>query len=179
MTNFERIFTESQILLTEGAIIERLKVEFDADIDKYVNHAGLIYSNPKILETLYKQYIDVGQKNNIPIMLMTPTRKVNYESIVKTKHLNMNIIADSCFFLNEIKNSFGEYSKSILIGGLLGCKGDACSSKNALGTMQSYEFHKTQVASFKNEDIDFLYAGIMPEIYEAIGMAQAMSELAL
>ena len=78
MKIFEKIYEESKIILTEGAMVERLKSEFNAEIDSHINHAGLIYTNPELLEFLYRQYIDIGHKHNLPIMIMTPTRKMNH-----------------------------------------------------------------------------------------------------
>ena len=174
--SFEKIFRESKVILTEGAIVERLKAEFHAEMDGSINHAGLIYTKPEILEFLYRQYITIGQQHQLPIMMMTPTRKVNFESISQSPFRNKEIIADSCAFLNKIKESYGEYSPSILLGGLLGCKGDAYSGEKVLGVEASYTFHQQQTVQFQKEEIDFLFAGIMPEINEAIGMAQAMAE---
>ena len=174
--SFEKIFLESKVILTEGAIVERLKAEFHAVMDGSINHAGLIYAKPEILELLYRQYIAIGQQHQLPIMVMTPTRKVNFESISQSPFRNKDIIADSCVFLNRIKESYDEYSPSILIGGLLGCKGDAYSGEKVLDIEASYTFHQQQTIQFQQEKIDFLFAGIMPEINEAIGMAQAMAE---
>ena len=173
---FEKIFRESNVILTEGALVERLKAEFNASMDKYVNHAGLIYSNPEALEILYKQYINIAQKHNLPIMVMTPTRKVNSESVKESQFYDKNLIPDSCKYLNQIKLSYNKYAQNILIGGLLGCKGDAYSGKKILNIEESYCFHKQQTIQFQKEKIDYLFAGIMPEINETIGMAKAMSE---
>ncbi len=176
---FEKIFKESKIILTGGALVQRLKTEFDADIDKHINHAGLIYSNPELLELLYRQYIDIGHKNNLPIMVMTPTRKVNFDSLKASDLRFKNVIVDACKFLNRIKASYNTYSQNIMIGGSLGCKGDAYSGEKVLNIEASYSFHKKQTNIFQNEKVDFLFAGIMPEINEAIGMAMAMAETRL
>jgi S-methylmethionine-dependent homocysteine/selenocysteine methylase len=173
---FERIFKESRILLTEGALVERLKTEYNLQMDDSINHAGLIYSEPKTLESLYRQYIDIGKRYNLPIMIMTPTRKVNFESINRSNFPNKNILCDSFAFLTKIKETYHGYSEKILIGGLLGCKGDAYSGKKMFAIKESYVFHKQQTVQFQNEKVDFLFAGIMPEINEAIGMAKAMAE---
>jgi len=173
--SFEKIFQESKVILTEGALAERLKTEFNVKMDGSINHAGLIYYKPEILELLYRQYIDIGLKYNLPIMIMTPTRKVNYESINKSNFRNKDILSDSCSYLNRIKVSYKEYSQNIMIGGLLGCKGDAYSGEKILGVEESYIFHKKQTIQFQKENIDFLFAGIMPEINEAMGMAMAIA----
>lgn len=175
-TGFEDIYNSSEIILTEGALVERLKSEFNSEMDDMINHAGLIYTNPKALEILYGQYIEIAQKHDLPIMIMTPTRKLNKESLKKSPFHNKNIVHDSCIFLNRLKAKYNNYSHKILIGGLLGCKGDAYSGKKVLDIHEAYIFHKQQAMQFAKENIDFLFAGIMPEINETIGMAKALSE---
>lgn len=177
--NFENLFCESEIILTEGAIVERLKNEFLLAMDKYVNHAGCIYDNTAILEKIYKEYIEIAQNFILPIMLMTPTRKVNFESHEKSAYKNNNLIIDSCKYLNDLKNEYGAFKEKIAIGGLLGCRGDAYNASEALGIEGAYRFHREQVRLFVDGKPDFLFAGIMPAITEAIGMARAMSESGL
>ena len=173
---FEEIYKNSKIILTEGALVERLKSEFNAEMDECINHAGLIYTNPESLESLYRQYIEIGQKFDLPIMIMTPTRRVNFESLKSSRFKDKNILDDSCTFLHRIKKSYNKYSEKILVGGLLGCKGDAYSGEKVLGIQDAYLFHSQQTSQFTGKDIDFLFAGIMPEINETIGMAKAMAE---
>lgn len=176
---FEKIFHDSKIILTEGAIVERLKAEFNEVMDPAINHAGLIYSNPDILGSLYRQYINIAQKYNLPIMVMTPTRRVNAESVKKSTFSDKNLLSDCSLFLNRIRESYHDFSKNILIGGLVGCKGDAYSGEKMMNSLESYQFHKQQAILFQKEKIDFLFAGIMPEINEAIGMANALAETSI
>lgn len=172
----EECFNSSKFILTEGAIVERLKSEYHLELDQRINHAGLIYTSPAILAKLYKQYITIAQQHDLPIMLMTPTRKVNVESIKYSKFQDRNVIVDACAFMNEIKSEYPDFLDKLFIGGLLGCKGDAYQSEDALEIDEAYQFHKIQVEEFKKGEIDFLFAGIMPAISESIGMAQAMAE---
>lgn len=173
---FDKLYRESKLILTEGAIVERLKADYGLSMDKHINHAGLIYRKPEILEELYRQYIDIGRKYDLPIMIMTPTRKVNFESIEKSNYKDPKILSDSCELLSKIRDSYNEYSEKIFIGGLQGCKGDAYSGQKILCKEESYIFHLRQAKLFEHEKVDFLFAGIMPEIQEAIGMATAMAE---
>lgn len=62
------------------------------------------------------------------------------------------------------------------IGGLLGCKGDAYTGKGALTMEQAETFHSWKIHLFKEGEVDFLYAGIMPALPEAMGMAMAIAE---
>jgi hypothetical protein len=104
--NFQRLFNKPGFILTEGAVVERLKNEFDLVLDKYVNHAGLIYESPDIIIHFYRQYIGIAQQYSIPLMLMTPTRKVNFETIRNSKFSARNLISDSCGLLKEIRSQY-------------------------------------------------------------------------
>jgi S-methylmethionine-dependent homocysteine/selenocysteine methylase len=62
----------------------------------------------------------------------------------------------------------------MFVGGLMGCKGDAYKATEVLPVEEAEEFHSWQANLFKNSGVDFLFAGIMPALTEAIGMAKAM-----
>lgn len=174
--SFESVYRNSALILTEGALAERLKSEFRLKMDAHINHAGFIYQEPQVLEKLYRQYIEIGRKHDLPVMVMTPTRKVNVESLGRSEFHHRNILSDAVTFLRNIRESYGGYADKILIGGLLGCKGDAYSGEKRLNALEAYHFHKQQTSKFQRKETDFLFAGIMPEIQEATGMARAMSE---
>ena len=177
--DFIKLYNESDIILTEGAIVERLKNEFHLTMDKFVNHAGIIYQAPDILKEIYKGYIEIALGYNLPVMLMTPTRKVNFESTASSEYKNKNLIIDACEFLYRIREEYKEYKEKVAIGGLLGCRGDAYNASDALGIEGAYQFHRQQVEQFVEAKPDYLFAGIMPALSEAIGMARAMSDSGL
>ncbi len=174
--SFEHVFNTSSVILTEAAIVERLKQEYNSRLDPYINHAGLVYDEPKSLEALYRQYIATARDYHLPIMIMTPTRRVNYETLQQSGYAGRQVIPDCCAFLRGIKNEFPDFSKNIMVGGLLGCRGDAYCADGALSCDDAQAFHRLQVAQFSEQHIDFLFAGIMPAVSEAIGMAKAMAE---
>lgn len=173
---FENYLKSADFILTEGAIVERLKKEFQIKLDGFINHAGMIYDDRNTLSVLYRQYIEIAKKYDTAIMIMTPTRKVNFETVGQSMYSDRDIISDSCACLKNLRNEYPDFSDKIFIGGLLGCKGDAYQSEGALGAEESYEFHKIQINKFKEARVDFLFAGIMPDVNEATGMAKAMAE---
>ena len=63
---FETVLRDARFLLTEGAIVERLKNEYHATFDEHINHAGLIYDAHDNLATLYKQYIEIARQISYP-----------------------------------------------------------------------------------------------------------------
>ncbi|MBP1640592.1 MAG: homocysteine S-methyltransferase family protein [Bacteroidetes bacterium] len=173
--DFESCFSQARYLLTEGALVERLKSEYNLTMDRYVNHAGLIYDSEHRLSDLYCEYIETARKYRLPILLMTPTRRVNFESHRQSAFRDKDLLSDSCTYLEQVRDRFPDYADKIFIGGLLGCKGDAYNAAEALDKETAFRFHSIQVRQFEQTNVDFLFAGIMPALSEALGMAQAMA----
>lgn len=65
------------------------------------------------------------------------------------------------------------------VGGLMGCRGDAYTGAGALSEKEAFQFHKWQAECFGEAKVDFLYAGIMPVLSEAVGMAKALESTGL
>lgn len=174
--SFENFYKNSRIILTEGAIVERLRKEYQVTFDPFVNHAGLIYDATDSLARIYIEYIEIARRYHLPIMLMTPTRKVNTETHKLSVYRDRNLINDACCYLKAIRDQYSDFASNIFVGGLLGCKGDAYKSEGALDEVGAYRFHKIQVEEFRKGRVDFLFADIMPVLCETIGLAQAMAE---
>ena len=69
--NFVETINCAPFILTEGAVIERLNRDPSIDLDPHILHAGLIYEarGRMALEKIYRQYIDIGFKYNLPLLL--------------------------------------------------------------------------------------------------------------
>ena len=172
--NFKDCIDSYPFILMEGALGERLKREFDLDISGTVAMADLVYQQKGrlALETLWNEYIDIAYRYQLPFLATTPTRRANKERIYMAGY-NESIIADNVDFLRSIKEAA---NVDMYIGGLMGCKGDAYTGEEALNLEEAIDFHSWQAGLFKSAKVDFLYAGIMPVLTEAIGMAVAMSD---
>ena len=169
-------FYKYKYILTEGAIVERLKKEYNIKLDEEILHAGLIYNERQVsvLRNIYMEYIETSEKYDLPIMLMTPTRRANKTRISNSPYYDKNVIKDNVDFLKEIREKYPSHKNKIFIGGLMGCKGDAYNYEEALSEEEGYRFHLWQAKEFESSRVDYLFAGIMPEIFEATGMAKAM-----
>lgn len=172
--NFKDCIDSYPFILMEGALGERLKREFDLDISGTVAMADLIYQQKgrMALKTLWNEYMDIAHRYQLPFLATTPTRRANKERVYMAGY-NESIIADNVDFLRTIKETA---NVNMYIGGLMGCKGDAYTGEKALNQEEAIAFHSWQAILFKSVGVDFLYAGIMPVLSEAIGMAVAMSD---
>ncbi|RKM62642.1 hypothetical protein D6856_00495 [Butyrivibrio sp. XB500-5] len=54
---------------------------------------------------------------------------------------------------------------------MVGCKGDAYTAEGCLSREQSSEFHRWELDAALKENIDFVYAALMPSLDEALGIA--------
>lgn len=175
--DFYDCYHNNEIILMEGAIGERLKREYSIYPDRNVALAGHIYqeASRQALKEIFRQYIKIAEIYKYPIMLATPSRKANKDNVALSDY-DENIIRDNVLFLKELKK---ESTADVYIGGLMGCKGDAYLATEVLSTQEAYEFHSWQARLFSKAGVDFLFAGIMPALTEAIGMAQAMEATGL
>lgn len=179
--DFAKCFANSAAILMEGALGERLKREYGLLPDENVALAAHVYgeTSGKALKELFNQYINISLQFNLPIMITAPTRRANKDRILRSRY-DENIIMDNVTFLREIKAGFSAADSSdIYIGGLMGCKGNAYQGTDVLTEKEAKDFHLWQASLFEKAKVDFLYAGIMPALSEAVGMAQAMESTGL
>ena len=81
-----------------------------------------------------------------------------------------DVIADNVAFLRSIQ---AESGIEMYVGGLMGCRGDAYTGEGRLSEEAARTFHQWTVERFADAGVDFLYAGIMPALSEAAGLARA------
>lgn len=170
--NLLTCFNNSTPILMEGSIGERLKREYNIQIDKIIALASLVYDQNarSAMESIYNEYMKTAEKYNLPLMITTTTRRVNYDLTYKAG-FNEDIIKDNVDFLRRISD---KSTSDIFLGGMMGCKGDAYKATDVLQINEAFEFHLWQVNLFKKAKVDYLYAAIMPALSEAIGIAKAM-----
>jgi homocysteine S-methyltransferase len=177
MTDIKNIIDKT--VLIEGAVIERIIHEFRIDLDPDLLNASLVtdIEKRKILIQIYNEYIDIAKCFNLPILILTPTWKVNAKSCGENLQKLSKIIRDCCEFTHNIKN-ISEHKANIYIGGLTGVINDSYNPSTSLSCEEAYSIHKRTINEFsKNEEfIDFLIASTLPSLNESYGIAKAMSD---
>lgn len=175
--NFHSVISSSPVVLTEGSVIERLRREYKYDLNPHLQNADCIYdlSGRKILEEIYLQYISAGRSKNIPLLLFTPTWRANPHRLGKAGRALDDVNGDNFRFLDLLRGAQGDYSEKILIGGLIGSRGDAYRPQEAPGAAEALEFHSTQIRALAAAGVDFLFAATLPAFTEALGIARAMA----
>ncbi|OGB95640.1 MAG: hypothetical protein A2Z31_06115 [candidate division NC10 bacterium RBG_16_65_8] len=175
--DFEATVGSHVVILTEGALIERLRRDATIALDPHVLHAGFIYSasGRDALRGLYTQYLDIGKAADLPMIVCTPTWRANPVRLQRAGLADKDVNRDAVRFLAAMRGEYGEYAGRVFIGGLVGCAGDAYKPGEALGAKEAARFHGAQTKALAAAGVDFLLAATLPNAGEAQGIAAAMA----
>ncbi len=175
--HFQDQISLSPFILIEGSIIERIRRSAPHLLDPWLINAPLVYDNSgrEILANLHRQYINISLRHNLPVLIFSDTWRANSERLKDSSLSKKDVNADCVHFLRTTIQEYGEYSSKILLGGLMGCRGDAYDPKGALSERDAESFHEYQAFSLAAAKVDFLFAATIPSLSEAAGMAAAMS----
>ncbi len=163
-------------------MVERIRRHTEVRLDPHIAHAGLVYNTTgrQVLEDIYRSYIDIGQRYNVPFITLAPTWRANPERIRQSAYAShKSINADCVQLMKEIRTSYGDYASSIFVCGLMGCKGDAYLPQEALSTEEATVFHGEQAQALAESGVDCIKAPTLPALSEALGIAAAISPLQL
>jgi S-methylmethionine-dependent homocysteine/selenocysteine methylase len=175
--DIQSILDNTDIVLTEAAVIETLRRSGDVILHPRLENALLIYdeTGKSALSNLYQGFISVAHKADVPIIICTPTWRANHERLAETNIAN-NVNADAVKFLKQLRETWGTWAANIFIGGQIGCKNDCYKPAEALSKEDAKEFHLWQVHQLAKAGVDFLFAATVPASPEAAGIAVAMTE---
>lgn len=173
----EEMFASGRNILMEGALGERLKREYGLASDASVALAAMVYSEAgrHALRELWLGYMDIAAAAKLPFIATTPTRRANRDRVAASRY-GEEILADNLAFLRSVQQG---RAQEVCCGGLMGCRGDAYTGEGALDAKAAHAFHAWQAERLSRAGADFLYAGIMPTLPEALGMVRAMEDTGL
>jgi len=160
--------------MTEGAVGLRIEHEFGFTPDPRIMYAPLIYQRDsrKKLAVIYRQYLDAAKEYALSILLMTNTRRANYERMASSAFAGRNVMKHYALFLRELA---ADYPGTAFIGGMMGCKGDAYTGADTLSFEEAVRFHSWQAEMFRDAPIDYYFAALMPALEETRGQAALMA----
>jgi homocysteine S-methyltransferase len=177
--DFAETVNTGSSLLTEGAVIERLRRNPDVTLDPHILHAGLIYDTAgrETLSRIHRQYLDIGLAHQLPMIILTPTWRASRERMKQAGFGDDRDVNGDCVrFMGSLRAQYGSYAQRIFIGGNTACAGDAYRPEEALTAEEAAAFHRYQVRALVDAGVDFLLASTLPAASEALGIAMAMAE---
>lgn len=174
-TKLQRVLKEHDLILMEASIEEALRTSTNVPVHPRLGNALMIYDDVQksIMAEFYRRYISTAYQAKLPILLLTPTWRANYERLSE-EGISKNVNADAVRFLTDLSETFGEYKDNILIAGYIGSKNDPYRPEESPAQDESLEFHTWQIYRLCECPIDLLVAGPLPTVSEATGIALAM-----
>jgi homocysteine S-methyltransferase len=175
------LLVSSPAVLGEGAVIERLRRLPGITLHEQVVNSALIYdpAGCRALEAICRQYLEIGQRHDLPLLLSTPTWRASRDRITAAGLAGRELNGDNFRFLDGLRRGYGAYGEKVLIAGLTSCRGDAYRPAEAMHPAEAREFHRWQADKLATAGVDLLLAATLPALSEAIGLAQALGATGL
>lgn len=172
-----KILENNDLILMEGAVVERLRRCDEVTLHPELVNSLLIYDDVGRVEmvNIYKSYIDIAIKADLPFFMVTPSWRANKERVTKNK-ISTDINKDLVCFMNEIRDSYPNYKNKIFIGGMISCKNDCYKPEEGLSLKYAKDFHSWQIEKLYSAGVDFIIAETLPSIEEAKGIALALEQ---
>jgi S-methylmethionine-dependent homocysteine/selenocysteine methylase len=175
--SFPEFLETASCILGEGAVIERLRRNDSLELNPFLVNSAFIYEDEKraALESICRQYLEIGREYGLPLLLSTPTWRASRERIDAAGYAGVDVNGDNVRFLQGLVQSYGGYAEKVVICGLMSCRGDAYNPGDALAVAEAREFHSWQAEKLSDAGVDFLLAATLPAFSEATGLAFALA----
>ncbi len=179
--SFEFLMKTEKHILSQGSVFELLRRNPEVVFDEHIFHAGLIYNErfSKVLEGVYRSYIDTAVDFGFSVSVGTATWRANEERIRASAFSGSTVNEDNVMFLKDIRASYSNSGISILIEGDIGPRGDAYKPNEALDADTAQSYHFPQVQALASSGVDYLQASTFPALSEGLGVALVMAETGL
>ena len=169
---------DEPVVLGEGAVVERLRRDPRVRLDDAVAHAAFLYDSvgAAALGAIYLEYFEIARASGLPMVASTPTWRANPERLAAAGLADRDVNGDGVRFVRQLAAGSGA---RVLLGALMGCRGDAYLPEQALSEQEAARFHAVQARALAAAGPDFLLAETLPAASEACGMARAMAATGL
>jgi homocysteine S-methyltransferase len=164
-------------ILGEGAVIERLRRQPATALDPYLVNSAFVYDPAKraAMAAIYRQYLEISRIHDLPLLMSTPTWRANAENIASAGCGGREVNADNVRLLQSLRAETGAHAAKVMIGGMIGCRGDAYRPEESLTAKEARVFHAWQADRLAATGVDFLLGITLPALSEASGLAAAMA----
>ncbi len=175
--DISQVITESQLILTECAITERLRRRLDVQLHPTLFLSPLIYDEigATRLADIYSQYRQIAINSRLPMLLCAPTWRADQNRIADAG-LDKRLNHDAVYFMKKLQSEWENIHSPLFIGGLMGPKNDCYSADLALSQKEAKSYHHWQINELVNAKVDFISVQTIPAVSEAAGISAALSD---
>ncbi|WP_323791701.1 homocysteine S-methyltransferase family protein, partial [Nocardioides sp.] len=134
------------------------------------------------LTDYFRGYADVAVAAGRPLLLETPTWRANPDWL-RALGYDESAVTDvsqvAVRFLQELAASWALDVPAVLVGGVLGPRGDGYVPGEQMEIAEATDYHLPQLTAFATAGADRATALTLTDVHEAIGVARAAHEVGL
>jgi len=178
--DFTTTLRNCRVMLTEGAIAERLRRRADIQLHPTLFNTPLVYDEHgrQCMREIYGQYREIARRAQVPALLCAPTWRVNLERI-QAAGQPMELNRDAVCFMRQLQAEWQDEEAPLFVGGLLGPRNDCYRPDEALSSEEAEQFHRWQLEKLAAAGVDVVVCQTFPALSEALGVIRASAAVGL
>lgn len=170
-----------ELFLTEGGTETEIMYRHGFELPEFAMFPLL--DDPKAvtaLRAMFGAQLDVAAEFGLSFLLSGLDYRASPDWGEKLGY-SAQALADANFaaieFLREVSDSYRDQIPRLLIGGILGPRGDAYGLNRDITAENAEDYHAVQLETLKAAGVDFACAMTFNNVPEAVGAARAASEI--
>lgn len=169
--------------LTEGGQETEILYRHGHDLPEFAMFP--LFENPLAmadLGTMYRRVLDAAADHGFVAMLSGLDYRASPDWGAKLGYSQAALgeaIARSIGFLRDVSAGYAGQLPGVLLGGVIGPRGDAYVADQAITADEAEEYHSFQLATLKRAGADFAGAVTFNNIPEAVGIARAAARIGI
>jgi homocysteine S-methyltransferase len=172
---------QGALYLTEGGQETEIMYRFGHELPEFAMYPLL---NNRVamadLRGMYSRYFDTAARHGFSAMVSGLDYRASPdwgEKLGYSRESLAEALLQSIDFLRNVAQPYAGQIPDILIGGMVGPRGDAYSLNRAITADEAEDYHSFQLETLKRSEVDFTSAMTFNNIPEAVGVARAAARL--
>lgn len=170
-----------EIFLTEGGSETEIMYRHGFELPEFAMFPLL--ENPRAVSAMrgiFSQQLDVAAEYGLSFLLSGLDYRASPDWGAKLGY-SPSALAEanlaSIEFLRDIAKSYKDQIPNLLIGGILGPRGDAYSLNREITADNAEDYHAVQLETLKSANVDFACAMTFNNVAESVGAARAAARI--
>ncbi|WP_422059847.1 homocysteine S-methyltransferase family protein [Sphingopyxis sp.] len=167
--------------LTEGGQETEIQYRHGHDLPEFAMYPLLDDAAAMAdLTAMYARVLDVAAEHGFSAMISGLDYRASPdwgEKLGYSRERLAEALEQSIAFLRTVALPYEGRVPEILIGGMLGPRGDAYSLNHTITAVEAEDYHSFQLQTLKRAEVDFVSAVTFNNVPEAIGVARAAARI--
>ena len=174
---------DNVLYLTEGGQETEIQYRHGHDLPEFAMYPLLDDADAMAdLTAMYSRVLDVAAEHGFAAMISGLDYRASPdwgEKLGYSRERLADALEQSIAFLRAVARPYEGRVPEILIGGMLGPRGDAYSLNQTITADEAEDYHSFQLEALKRAEVDFVSAVTFNNVPEAVGVARAAARIGL